>query len=260
MVMEAKDLIGGMALPQGVMFVSKHRVSVAYHDAQGLQHYTREIHPRWLRAGPLGSMGLLLLEGGRAIGHIYRDSSDFKGMVVASLIGAPLGLLARAIITAPEWQRLLFALVALGGMFWAFYRFHLPFRQGVLNLGRYHGAEHMVAHTVEKGLPLTLEQARQQPRLHRSCGTNLAVLTLPLIPISVLLPFWAYMLLLLPLLPLFSWTARNADQNPLASRLLQFGYWGQRYTVAQPEERHLEAALRAMEGLQDQPERIGLMA
>jgi uncharacterized protein YqhQ len=249
--METKDLIGGMALPQGVMFVSKHRVSVAYHDAQGLQHYTREVHPRWLRAGPLGSMGLLLLEGGRAVGRIYRGNQELKAILLGMLVGLPIGLMWRDILAIPEWQRLLFTVVFLGGMFWAFHRFHPPFRQGVLNLGRYHGAEHMVAHTVEKGLPLTVEQARQQPPLHRFCGTNLAVLTLPLIPISVLLPFWAYMLLLLPLLPLFSWTARNADQNPLASRLLQFGLWGQRYTVAQPEERHLEAALRAMQGLAD---------
>lgn len=43
-------------------------------------------------------------------------------------------------------------------------------------LVRYHAAEHQTIHAIEKGLPLTPETVRMQPRPHKRCGTNLMVL------------------------------------------------------------------------------------
>lgn len=42
---------------------------------------------------------------------------------------------------------------------------------------RYHGAEHKVAWVLEKGLPLTLEEARRQSIYHPRCGTAFLLLT-----------------------------------------------------------------------------------
>jgi len=39
-----------------------------------------------------------------------------------------------------------------------------------------HAAEHQTIHAIEKGLPLTIETVRMQPRPHKRCGTNLMVL------------------------------------------------------------------------------------
>ncbi|MDD3013696.1 MAG: DUF1385 domain-containing protein [Candidatus Gastranaerophilales bacterium] len=43
-------------------------------------------------------------------------------------------------------------------------------------LVRYHAAEHQTIHAIEKGLPLTPETVRMQPRPHKRCGTNIMVL------------------------------------------------------------------------------------
>lgn len=43
-------------------------------------------------------------------------------------------------------------------------------------LAKIHAAEHQTINAIEKGLPLTLEAVRLQPREHKRCGTNLMVL------------------------------------------------------------------------------------
>lgn len=44
-----------------------------------------------------------------------------------------------------------------------------------------HASEHMVIHTMEKGLLLTIENVRSQPRVHPRCGTNVLALFIILI-------------------------------------------------------------------------------
>lgn len=46
------------------------------------------------------------------------------------------------------------------------------------NLGRYHAAEHMVAHTYDQGLSISIEEVSKQSRVHQACGTNLATFIL----------------------------------------------------------------------------------
>lgn len=46
------------------------------------------------------------------------------------------------------------------------------------SLVKYHAAEHQTIHAIEKGLPLTLETVKMQPRAHKRCGTNIMVLLL----------------------------------------------------------------------------------
>lgn len=43
-------------------------------------------------------------------------------------------------------------------------------------LAKIHAAEHQTINAIEKGLPLTLETVKMQPREHKRCGTNLMVL------------------------------------------------------------------------------------
>lgn len=45
-------------------------------------------------------------------------------------------------------------------------------------LAKIHAAEHQTINAAEKGLPLTLETVKTQPREHKRCGTNIMVLLL----------------------------------------------------------------------------------
>lgn len=47
-------------------------------------------------------------------------------------------------------------------------------------LSSYHAAEHQTIHAIEKGLELTLENVKSQPKEHNRCGTNLMILFLGL--------------------------------------------------------------------------------
>lgn len=42
-------------------------------------------------------------------------------------------------------------------------------------IGQYHSAEHMCANAYDKGLNLTIEHVKSQPRVHKDCGTNLVI-------------------------------------------------------------------------------------
>jgi uncharacterized protein YqhQ len=46
------------------------------------------------------------------------------------------------------------------------------------NWGKYHGAEHKVGNCHDKGVPMTIAGAMAQSRIHKRCGTNIAVLAI----------------------------------------------------------------------------------
>lgn len=83
------------------------------------------------------------------------------------------------------------------------------------------------------GLP-TLAEVRPQPMLHPGCGTNLVMLSLPLMLPGFFLPYWLSLLLILPVLSLFVWMKLHPE-HPLARRMLALGYAGQRLTLALPK-------------------------
>jgi len=47
-------------------------------------------------------------------------------------------------------------------------------------LSGYHAAEHQTIHAIEKGLELTMENVKKQPKEHERCGTNIMILVLGL--------------------------------------------------------------------------------
>src|SRR5260370_7414916 len=72
----------------------------------------------------------------------------------------------------------------------------------------YHGAEHKTVFTWEKGLALTVDNARPQPRQHPRCGTSfLMVVMLVSILLSSLIKFASFLftfLVRIALLPVFA--------------------------------------------------------
>ena len=137
----------------------------------------------------------------------------------------------------------------------------------------YHGAEHKTIRCYEAGLPLTVENIRQQTRLHPRCGTSflLIVMILSILLFTVtnsllnMIPVWeqidgiydnllmmAVKLLLLPLLVAISYEFNRIVgryDNWLTRILTAPGMWFQKFTTAEPDDSMIEVAVAAVEAV-----------
>lgn len=123
---------------------------------------------------------------------------------------------------------------------------------------QYHGAEHKAINALENGLPLTLDEALKQSRIHPRCGTSFVVVVLIATvlvhsvfprPEHVLVRIGLH-LLLLPLVAGLAYEAirfAGRSRNPvLLNTLLAPGLWSQRLTTREPTSDQVEVALRAL--------------
>ncbi|MDR3310312.1 MAG: DUF1385 domain-containing protein [Oscillospiraceae bacterium] len=121
---------------------------------------------------------------------------------------------------------------------------------------KYHGAEHKTIFCYEKNLPLTVENARIQPRCHPRCGTSfmLIVMVVSILVFSVfrwqgVLFRIVSRLLLLPVVvavsyELIRWTGRH--DNAVTRVISAPGKALQRLTTSEPDDSMLEVALAAL--------------
>lgn len=125
----------------------------------------------------------------------------------------------------------------------------------------YHGAEHKTIFCYEAGLPLTVENARIQPKHHPRCGTSFlfVVIIVSILVSSIVFPYinwqniWVRIgVKLLLLVPVVGITyefnrAVGAHDNKLTRILSAPGMWMQNFTTNEPDDSMLEVAIRAME-------------
>ena len=139
----------------------------------------------------------------------------------------------------------------------------------------YHGAEHKTIRCYEMGLPLTVENVRQQTRLHPRCGTSflLVVMVTSILVFSVassglltLVPaletmrgtvlyrliMIAFKLLLLPIVvgityEINRWAGRK--DNVLTRIIAAPGMWMQNFTTNEPDDSMIEVAITAVEAV-----------
>ena len=139
----------------------------------------------------------------------------------------------------------------------------------------YHGAEHKTIRCYEAGLPLTVENVRQQTRLHPRCGTSflLVVMVISILVFSVAstlllsaVPALAAMrgsflyrllmilfkLMLLPLIVAVTyeinrWAGRN--DNGFTRVLTAPGMWMQNFTTNEPDDSMIEVAIQAVQAV-----------
>lgn len=139
----------------------------------------------------------------------------------------------------------------------------------------YHGAEHKTIRCYEAGLPLTVENVRQQTRLHPRCGTSflLVVMVISILVFSVassgllaLVPaleamrgsflyrliMIVFKLLLLPLVVAVTyeinrWVGRH--DNWFTKILSAPGMWMQNFTTNEPDDSMIEVGIRAVEAV-----------
>jgi len=124
---------------------------------------------------------------------------------------------------------------------------------------QYHGAEHKSIFCYEKGLPLTVENVREQSRFHPRCGTSFLILMLLVgiiisifIRVDHVLLRTAIKLLLLPVTvgvgyELIKLAGRK--DNWFTRFISAPGLWMQRLTTIEPEDDMIECAIAALEAV-----------
>ena len=126
----------------------------------------------------------------------------------------------------------------------------------------YHGAEHKSIHCYEKGLPLTVENVRPQPRQHPRCGTSFlfVVMIISILVFSLVSFKWAswdnpllrtlLRLALLPVVVAISYEINRwvgGHDNVLSKILAAPGKAVQHLTVFEPDDLMIETAIAALE-------------
>lgn len=130
----------------------------------------------------------------------------------------------------------------------------------------YHGAEHKTVFNWESGLPLSVENARIQPRQHPRCGTSfLMVVMLVSIVLFSVVAFnsLAYnMLVRVALIPLVAGLSYEIirlsakKEGGIVFKLITLpGVWLQNITTKEPDDQQLEVAIVALkESLKFEPQ------
>lgn len=130
----------------------------------------------------------------------------------------------------------------------------------------YHGAEHKTVFTWEAGLPLTVENARPQPRQHPRCGTSflmvvmlVAIILFSVIKFDSLLLNFLIRIALMPVVAGISYEIIRLSAKKEGSWFFKLmtkpGVWLQNITTQEPDDQQLEVAIEALkESLKLEPQ------
>ena len=124
----------------------------------------------------------------------------------------------------------------------------------------YHGAEHKTIFCYEKGLELTVENVRVQPKHHPRCGTcfMLVVIIVAILVNTVVFALFPVenvflrILVQLALLPLVVGITYEFNRyvgghdNPVTNFLAKPGLWMQNFTTFEPDDSMIEVAITAL--------------
>jgi uncharacterized protein YqhQ len=121
----------------------------------------------------------------------------------------------------------------------------------------YHGAEHKTVFTWEKGLDLTVANARPQPRQHPRCGTSflMVVMLVSIILFSVvrfdsLFLNFLIRIVLIPVVAGLSYEiirlSARKESGAFFKLITRPGVWLQNVTTKEPDDSQLEVAIEAL--------------
>lgn len=131
---------------------------------------------------------------------------------------------------------------------------------------QYHGAEHKTVFTWEAGLPLTVDNARPQPRQHPRCGTSflMVVMLVSIVLFSVikfdsLIYNFLVRLALVPVVAGISYEiirlSAKKESGWFFKLMTRPGVWLQNITTQEPDDQQLEVAIEALkESLKLEPQ------
>ena len=131
------------------------------------------------------------------------------------------------------------------------------FIKDIRRVFQYHGAEHKTVFTWEKGLDLTVDNARPQPRQHPRCGTSflmvvmlVSILLFSVIKFDSLLFNFLVRLVLMPVVAGLSYEIIRLSARKEGGAFFKFitlpGVWLQNITTQEPDDKQLEVALEAL--------------
>jgi uncharacterized protein YqhQ len=121
----------------------------------------------------------------------------------------------------------------------------------------YHGAEHKTVFTWEKGLDLTVANARPQPRQHPRCGTSflmvvmlVSILLFSVIRFDSLLFNFLVRIVLIPVVAGLSYEiirlSARKESGAFFKVITRPGVWLQNVTTKEPDDLQLEVAIEAL--------------
>ncbi len=285
MAEKALPSYGGQALIEGVLMRGKKYLAAAFRKPDGSIETVAEeltgIYKSKITKIPL-LRGLISLWDSLGLGMKYLSISanmqtgeDEKitpvemvlTMIVSLLLAvalffvgpAALGKLLEDVLHLPMWvsnalEGILRLAVVLA------YMLLVSQMEDIKRVFRYHGAEHKTINCYEKGLEMTVENARVQSRQHPRCGTAfmVTVVIISVILFIIIGPFTQSLasrllsrLLLIPVIAGISYefiffTARHLD-NPIVKLLAKPNLAVQNITTAEPDDSMLEVALASFE-------------
>ena len=131
------------------------------------------------------------------------------------------------------------------------------FIKDIRRVFEYHGAEHKTVFTWEKGLDLTVANARPQPRQHPRCGTSflMVVMLVSIILFSVikfdsLLFNFLVRIVLIPVVAGLSYEIIRLSARKEGGAFFKLitlpGVWLQNVTTKEPDDKQLEVAIEAL--------------
>ena len=207
------------------------------------------------------------------INEKFEGEKATKVMISFSLV---IGLVISValFILLPSWLALLFKNIIHSGIvinliegviriiIFLVYMWAATRMKDIHRVFEYHGAEHKSIHCYEKGLPLTVENVRPQPRQHPRCGTSFlfVVMIISILVFSVVSFNWAswdnpllrtvLRLALLPIVVAISYEINRwvgGHDNVLSKILAAPGKAVQHLTVFEPDDLMIETAIAALE-------------
>ena len=310
-----KTMIGGQALIEGIMMRGPEKDAIVVRTAEGLttEVNPRKIHPKtsplsWpFIRGPVNFfdaqfVGVKALMKSADLNPEATTEEDSKfdqwlekklsnkknqdalltvtvcisllfsvGLffVVPMLLGSIFEIWVSSTLALNLIEGLIRVVILVGYMYFAS---RIPDMKRVF---AYHGAEHKTICCYEAGLPLTVENVRQQCRLHPRCGTSflLVVVVLSIVLFSVvstgllnLIPALAAMkgsfayrlimvavkLLLLPVLVSIAYEINRLVgkyDNWFTKILTAPGLWMQRITTNEPDDDMIEVGIAAVKAV-----------
>jgi len=146
--------------------------------------------------------------------------------------------------------------------------FTMSYLKDIRRVFEYHGAEHKTVFTWEKGLDLTVPNAKPQRRQHPRCGTSfLMVVMLVAIVLFSVIKFdalWLNMVVRIALMPLVAGLsyeviryAAKKESSAIFKLMTKPGLWLQNITTQEPDGEQLEVAITALnESLKLEPTEV----
>ena len=194
--------------------------------------------------------------------HISKDAVVYFSLVLALLMSVGLFVLLPAFITKYATffieNHILKSLIegVVRMVIFVVYIYLASLAKDIRRVFEYHGAEHKTIFCYEKGLDLTVENVKKQPRLHPRCGTAflievmiISILAFSVISWDSLLVRICLKLLLMPVIAGIAYEFlkfSGRSNNKCVAILTKPGLWLQKITTREPDDEQIEVAIASM--------------